>query len=62
MKALSGLDTNSQRTHLNMEKSNSYVYFALEGDDFETVNVTDRMGIEPTYSWRKGDQGTYSQK
>jgi hypothetical protein len=42
-----------------METGNSYVYFALTGDNFDTDEVTNRLGITPTNSWRKGDKGTY---
>jgi len=42
-----------------MESGNSYVYFALTGDDFDTDEVTNRIGIKPTNSWRKGDKGIY---
>jgi hypothetical protein len=43
-----------------MEKSNSYVYFALSGDDFDPKEVSARIGIEPTESSRKGDKGKYN--
>jgi hypothetical protein len=42
-----------------METCNSYVYFALTGDNFDTDEVTNRLGITPTDSWRKGDKGKY---
>lgn len=42
-----------------MESGNSYVYFALEGDSFDTTEITNRIGISPTDSWRKGDKGKY---
>ena len=42
-----------------METGSSYVYFALEGDDFDTEEVTNRLGITPTNSSRKGDKGIY---
>ena len=42
-----------------MEKCNSYVYFALSGDDFDPKIITDKIGITPTSSWRKGDKGEY---
>lgn len=38
---------------------NSYVYFALTGDSFDTDEVTNRLGIPATKSWRKGDKGKY---
>ncbi len=42
-----------------METGNSYVYFALKGDSFDTEEVTNRLGIKPTDSLRKGDKGFY---
>ncbi len=42
-----------------METGSSYVYFALKGDSFGTDEVTNRLGITPTDSWRKGDKGFY---
>ena len=42
-----------------METGNSYVYFALKGDNFDTDEVTNRLGIEPTDSWRQGEKGKY---
>lgn len=42
-----------------METGSSYVYFALTGDDFDTDEVTKRMDITPTDSWRKGDKGKH---
>lgn len=42
-----------------MESGSSYVYFALTGDNFDTDEVTNRIGITPTDSWRKGDKGKY---
>jgi hypothetical protein len=42
-----------------METGSSYVYFALKGDSFDTDEVTKRLGITPTDSWRKGDKGFY---
>lgn len=43
-----------------METGNSYVYFTLTGDDFDTDEVTNRLGITPTASWRKGDKGQFN--
>ena len=40
-----------------MESSNSYVYFALKGEEFDPNVITDRIGIEPSESWKKGDNG-----
>ena len=42
-----------------MNPSYSYVYFALKGDDFDPVEVTRRLGIEPTSAWRKGEISQY---
>ena len=42
-----------------METGSSYVYFAFKGDSFDTDEVTSRIGIFPTESWRKGDKGKY---
>ena len=42
-----------------METGSSYVYFALTGDNFDTEEVTSKIGISPTDSWRKGDKGKY---
>lgn len=42
-----------------MQKNNTYVYFALIGDDFDPQLVTDKLEITPTDSWKKGDQGSY---
>ncbi len=39
---------------------NSYVYFALKGEDFNPQDITDRLGIEPTASCRKGDKGKFN--
>jgi len=41
-----------------MKNYNSYVYFALKGD-FDPQVVTDRIGIEPSEKWKKGDKGRY---
>ncbi|WP_413376615.1 DUF4279 domain-containing protein [Alkalihalobacillus sp. 1P02AB] len=38
-----------------MEKSNAMVYFWLAGDSFPVEEVTRRLGIIPTESYRKGD-------
>lgn len=42
------------------KECNSYVYFALKGDDFNPQDITNRLGLEPTASWRKGDEGKYN--
>ncbi|MBX7155437.1 MAG: DUF4279 domain-containing protein [Candidatus Kapaibacterium sp.] len=41
-----------------MNQGNTYVYFALKGDDFNPQLITDRLRITPTQSWRKGDAGS----
>jgi len=43
-----------------MERSNSYVYFALRGDDFDPQEITNYLGLEPSDFWRKGDKGEYN--
>jgi len=45
-----------------MPKSNSYVYFAFQGDNFDPNLVTTELGIEPTDSWRTGESGKYIQQ
>lgn len=42
-----------------MEKGNTYVYFALTGDNFDPQVVTDRIGIIPTEAWNKGEKGLF---
>jgi hypothetical protein len=42
-----------------MQIGNTYVYFALTGDNFDPQIVTERIGITPTEKWRKGDKGKY---
>jgi hypothetical protein len=44
----------------SMETSNTYVCFVLKGDDFDPQIITDRIGIEPSDFWRKGDKGKYN--
>ena len=43
-----------------METCKTYVYFALTGEDFDPQKITDRIGINPTESWKKGDNGKYN--
>ncbi len=43
-----------------MTKSNSYVYFALTGEDFEPQEITRNLGVEPSEFWRKGEKGNYN--
>jgi hypothetical protein len=45
-----------------MNLSNSYVYFAFQGDSFDPNEVTNELGIEPNDSWRTGDPGKYIQQ
>ena len=40
-----------------MPQSETYVYFALKGDDFDPAAITARLGITPTDCWRKGAPG-----
>lgn len=42
-----------------METGNSYVYFSLKGDNFDPKEITKRIGISPSDSWRKGETGKY---
>lgn len=42
-----------------MESGNTYVYFALTGDNFDPQIVTERIGVTPTETWNKGDKGKY---
>lgn len=42
-----------------MEKTNSYVYFALTGDDFDPKEITEILNLSPSYSWKKGEKGKY---
>jgi len=43
-----------------METCNSYVKFSLCGDDFDPKIITEKIGLEPTRCWRKGDKGEYN--
>ncbi|MFY0592964.1 DUF4279 domain-containing protein [Roseivirga sp.] len=45
-----------------MNQSNSYVYFAFQGDDYDPKLVTTELGIEPTDAWRTGEPGKYIQQ
>lgn len=38
-----------------MDKTQVMVYFSLYGDEFPIDYVTDKLGIQPTNSYRKGD-------
>ena len=44
-----------------MEKANTYVYFALMGDDFNSEIATEKISIIPTETWNRGDKGKYNQ-
>jgi len=39
-------------------KIESYVYFALKGDDFDPSIITERLEIKPSDSWKKGFKRT----
>ncbi len=43
-----------------MTEFRTHVYFALNGDDFNPLEISDRLNIEPTESWQKGDAGKYN--
>lgn len=43
-----------------VSKMDTYVYFALKGDDFDPQIITQALDIFPTHSWRKGDAGRYN--
>ena len=40
----------------------SYVYFALKGDDFDPAEVTARLGVAPTHTWRTGNPTRYGDR
>lgn len=42
-----------------METGNTYVYFALTGDNFDPQIVTESIGVTPTETWKKGAKGKY---
>jgi hypothetical protein len=42
-----------------METGNTYVYFALTGANFDPQIVTNRIGVTPTETCKKGDKGKY---
>lgn len=42
-----------------METGNTYVYFALKGDNFDPQMVTEKIGLTPTSAWKKGDKGKH---
>lgn len=42
-----------------METGNTYVYFALTGNNFDPQIVTERIGVIPTEKWNKGEKGKY---
>ncbi|MDI9310250.1 MAG: DUF4279 domain-containing protein [Limnohabitans sp.] len=43
-----------------MEKTGTYVYFALKGENFDFNLITDRLGIQPTEVSNVGEQGRYT--
>lgn len=45
-----------------MIQSNSYVYFAFRGDNFDPDVLTQKLQINPSDSWRTGDPGKYIQQ
>jgi len=45
-----------------MKKSNSYIYFAFKGDNFDPNKVTNQLEIEPSNSWRIGESGKHTQQ
>lgn len=42
-----------------MSTGNTYVYFALTGDNFDSQIVKERIGVTPTEKWNKGDKGKH---
>lgn len=38
---------------------NTHVYFALTGDNFNPVEISEKLSIAPTDSWQTGDKGKY---
>lgn len=44
-----------------MKESNSCAYFAFKGDNFDPIEITNLLGIEPTDSWRMDESGKYIQ-
>ena len=47
---------------MRLHPSGSYVYFALKGDRFDPADVTTRLGVAPTRTWRKGDPTPYGNR
>ena len=43
-----------------MTEYKTQVYFALKGDNFDSKEITNRLNIEPTESWQKGNVGKYN--
>lgn len=43
-----------------MTEFRTHVYFALKGDDFNPLEISNRLNIDPTESWQKGDAGKYN--
>jgi hypothetical protein len=42
-----------------MKNPGSYSYFALKGDDFDPTEITNKLGLPPTKTFRKGELGEY---
>ncbi len=38
-----------------MTQTNSYIYFAFIGENFNPAVITEQLGIEPSDSWQTGD-------
>ncbi|RYD83309.1 MAG: DUF4279 domain-containing protein [Sphingobacteriales bacterium] len=47
------------RDMVDFQKSNSYVYFALQGDDFDPEEISKALDINPSDSYRKNENGKY---
>lgn len=43
-----------------MTKYRTQVYFALKGDNFDPKKISNRLNLESTESWQKGDEGKYN--
>jgi len=43
-----------------MESCKTCVSFSLSGDDFDPRIISERINIEPTKLWRKGDKGQFN--
>lgn len=45
-----------------MKLFSTRVYFALKGDTFDPQILTDKIGVKPTKTWKKGDKGYYKRE